>query len=102
MVEPEPTSTILPSHLRRSRRHREGATSAGGFRTTAATSAVVDLAGQHHRQPTPEQIDREEMSALRHLASELHAALRLSEEENLLLKGVDLIISPLKSFIPIS
>lgn len=42
------------------------------------------------RPPTPEQIEHEEMSALRHLATELHAALRLSEEENLLLKGYSL------------
>ena len=50
-----------------------------------------------YRSPTPEQIDREEMSALRHLASELHAALRLSEEENLLLKGLFVGISPARS-----
>lgn len=77
VIEPEPSATILPSHLRRTRlRHREGGTT--GFRMP---TAAVD------RPPTPQQIDREEMSALRHLASELHAALRLSEEENLLLKG---------------
>lgn len=35
-----------------------------------------------------EQVDKEELGALRLLASELHAALRLSEEENLLLKGM--------------
>lgn len=49
-----------------------------------------------YRSPTPEQIDREEMSALRHLASELHAALRLSEEENLLLKGTKGKINPMR------
>lgn len=76
IIEPEPT--ILPSQTRRSRRQREG-----GIRIPAPGEQQQ----QQHRPPTPEQIDREEMSALRHLASELHAALRLSEEENLLLKG---------------
>jgi hypothetical protein len=51
------------------------------------TSAGPPSAHRHHHPPTPENIDHEEMSALRHLASELNAALRLSEEENLLLKG---------------
>lgn len=77
VVEAEPT--ISPSHLRRTQRHKEGGT---GFRMT---SAAVEPS--IYRPPTPEKMDREEMSALRNLASELNAALRLSEEENLLLKG---------------
>lgn len=79
VVEAEP-STISPSHLRRTQRHKEGGTT--GFRMTSAT-----VEPSTSRPPTPEKIDREEMSALRNLASELNAALRLSEEENLLLKG---------------
>lgn len=79
VVEAEP-STISPSHLRRTQRHKEGGTT--GFRMTSAT-----VEPSTYRPPTPEKIDREEMSALRNLASELNAALRLSEEENLLLKG---------------
>ena len=38
--------------------------------------------------PVPQhEIEHEELNALRHLASELHSALRLSEQENVLLKG---------------
>ena len=77
VVEAEPT--ISPSHLRRAQRHKE---SGKGFRMTSATTEPST-----YRPPTPEKIDHEEMSALRNLASELNAALRLSEEENLLLKG---------------
>ena len=36
---------------------------------------------------SPDELDREELGALRHLAAELHTALRVSEEENLLLKS---------------
>ena len=40
--------------------------------------------------------DQEELGALRHLATELHNALRLSEEENVVLKGT--FILPLLHF----
>jgi len=77
VVEAEPKITS-PAHLRRTQqRQKEVGT---GFRMTSAGPST-------HRPPTPEKIDHEEMSALRNLASELNAALRLSEEENLLLKG---------------
>lgn len=88
IIEPEPTpmsssATILPSHLRRSRRQREG----GPPPPTHVRMTPAPAESLTYRSPTPEQIDREELSALRHLASELHSALRMSEEENLLLKG---------------
>lgn len=79
VVEAEP-AVLLASHHRRTQRHKDGA---NGFRMTA-TAAAPSTYQQHQ---TADKMDHEEMGALRHLASELNAALRLSEEENLLLKG---------------
>lgn len=90
LVEADVPAMIIsspPAHLRRTqqqqqqqqRQQKDVAAGTTGFRMTSAH--------RHHHPPTPENIDHEEMSALRHLASELNAALRLSEEENLLLKG---------------
>lgn len=79
VVEAEP-AVLLASHHRRTQRHKDGA---NGFRMTA-TAAAPSTYQQHQ---TADKMDHEEMGALRHLASELNAALRLSEEENLLLKA---------------
>jgi hypothetical protein len=93
LVEADVPAMIIssPAHLRRTqqqqqhqRQQKDVAAGTTGFRMT---SAGPPSAHRHHHPPTPENIDHEEMSALRHLASELNAALRLSEEENLLLKG---------------
>lgn len=92
LVEADVPAMIIssPAHLRRTQqqqqqqRQKDVAAGTTGFRMT---SAGPPSAQRHHRPPTPENIDRQEMSALRHLASELNVALRLSEEENLLLKG---------------
>lgn len=78
VVEAEPTA-LVPSHLRRTQRHKDGGT---GFRMTS-TATVQST----HQAQAPDKMDHEEMGALRYLASELNAALRQSEEENLLLKG---------------
>jgi len=78
------TSTASPSP----QRQRDAVTSSvrrtspvdlnlGDADTTAAPSQAAPVA-------VP---DREELGALRHLAVELHTALRMSEEENLALKG---------------
>lgn len=39
------------------------------------------------RSPSPDELDREELGTLRHLTAELHSALRVSEEENAILKA---------------
>ena len=56
-------------------------------RAPATTSRVVRIPLPPPMVIPQHEIEREELNALRQLASELHSALRLSEQENILLKG---------------